>query len=288
MNILQNIEEMTNISNAIELLIAAIGIMLFISWLRRTRFGSKALLDSRPRRNWMPLILPLFVIFAIFLFIGITTQLAEKILTDNENSNANLISNILSIITGIISIIAILLFVRIFFARGVKGIGLNIKTIVRDLGFAFVYLISIWPIMTIIILAVMSINQIFISPEYEMPVHQELQNITVNHDIWIRISIAFMTIVITPFLEELLFRGLFQSAIRTSLNVKHAAWIAIFITSIFFAINHANFSHWPILFVLAACMGYSYEKSGSLFQPIFIHMIFNASSIIATWFSNSA
>jgi len=45
---------------------------------------------------------------------------------------------------------------------------------------------------------------------------------------------------------------------------------------------HADAGHWPALLVLSMSMGYAYEKSGSLFRPIFIHSIFNATSIIAT------
>jgi membrane protease YdiL (CAAX protease family) len=42
---------------------------------------------------------------------------------------------------------------------------------------------------------------------------------------------------------------------------------------------HENPGHWPALFVLGVCLGYSYEKSGSLFRPIFIHLFFNVSSV---------
>jgi membrane protease YdiL (CAAX protease family) len=57
------------------------------------------------------------------------------------------------------------------------------------------------------------------------------------------------------------------------------AWPAIMASSVFFAIMHADPAHWPALFVLGVCLGYSYEKSGSLFRPIFIHLLFNASSV---------
>jgi membrane protease YdiL (CAAX protease family) len=48
-----------------------------------------------------------------------------------------------------------------------------------------------------------------------------------------------------------------------------------------FAVMHADAGHWPALLALSMSMGYSYEKSGSLFRPIFIHSLFNAASIIA-------
>ena len=62
----------------------------------------------------------------------------------------------------------------------------------------------------------------------------------------------------------------------------HGAWPAIAISSLLFTMTHADAGHWPALFVLGICMGYAYEKSGSLFRPIFIHSIFNAISVIAT------
>jgi membrane protease YdiL (CAAX protease family) len=108
-------------------------------------------------------------------------------------------------------------------------------------------------------------------------------------------------------LEEILFRGLFQTMIRTFLEhrpaslgsdqihlwrtksetclttvkIRNKAWLAIAICSVIFATIHTNAAHWPALFVLGACMGYSYEKSGSLFRPIFIHSLFNGVTIVA-------
>jgi hypothetical protein len=84
-------------------------------------------------------------------------------------------------------------------------------------------------------------------------------------------------------LEEMLFRGFFQTAIRSVWEFRNlnGAWPSILISSALFAIVHANPGHWPALFVLAVCLGYAYEKSGSLFRPIFIHSFFNAATIIA-------
>ena len=58
-------------------------------------------------------------------------------------------------------------------------------------------------------------------------------------------------------------------------------------TAALFSTIHADAAHWPALFILASCMGYSYEKSGSLIRPIIIHALFNASSVITVMVSNS-
>ena len=97
-----------------------------------------------------------------------------------------------------------------------------------------------------------------------------------------------MAVVVAPILEEMLFRGLFQTTIRSFLeipnprfHIRNAAWPAIVISSVLFAMVHADTAHWPALFVLSLSLGYAYEKSGSLFRPIFIHSFFNAATIAA-------
>jgi membrane protease YdiL (CAAX protease family) len=80
----------------------------------------------------------------------------------------------------------------------------------------------------------------------------------------------------------MLFRGLFQTMLR---SISAKPWLSIAISSVLFALAHANAGHWPALFALSLCMGYSYEKSGSLLRPIFIHSLFNATSIIGTLYN---
>jgi len=94
----------------------------------------------------------------------------------------------------------------------------------------------------------------------------------------LRISVIAVAVMVAPVLEEMLFRGLFQTMLRSFLP---GPWLCIAASSALFAIVHGNPSHWPALFVLAMCMGYSYEKSGSLLRPIFIHSLFNAATIAA-------
>jgi membrane protease YdiL (CAAX protease family) len=49
-----------------------------------------------------------------------------------------------------------------------------------------------------------------------------------------------------------------------------------------FAVFHENPQHWPAMFAFSLVLGYSYEKSGSLFRCIFLHSIFNALSVFST------
>jgi uncharacterized protein len=91
----------------------------------------------------------------------------------------------------------------------------------------------------------------------------------------LRILTIFFAAVLTPIFEELVFRGLLQNYMR---NLNYGPWQSIFMASIIFSVLHP-LMHLPAIMVLSVCMGYAYEKSGSLLRPIFIHIFFNASTI---------
>ncbi|HUD02006.1 MAG TPA: type II CAAX endopeptidase family protein [Rhabdochlamydiaceae bacterium] len=85
-------------------------------------------------------------------------------------------------------------------------------------------------------------------------------------------------VVIAPVVEEFLFRG----ALQTYLKQRFQRKTAIVITSICFALFHfsveqgyGNFSLIPSLFVFACFLGYIYERQGSLYASIGLHMAFN-------------
>jgi membrane protease YdiL (CAAX protease family) len=127
-------------------------------------------------------------------------------------------------------------------------------------------------------------------PDFQLTKHDQLKSIDLHDQLPLQIIIVITTVIIAPIFEELLFRGLFQTMIGSFLagsefgdayiRTKQPAWLAIICSSIIFASIHANLSHWPALFTLSVCLGYAYEKSGSILRPILIHIIFNAINII--------
>jgi len=215
--------------------------------------------------------------YGIIAFVGFFTS---KFFYTGPLWKIEIIDYAFNSLAGIIAILIILIFSYIFFARGLKGFGLNIKTLHKDLLAAFVNLLAVWPIMLVVLILTAFFAKIINGSDYQIQKHEELVSISENTVIWAKIAIALAAIIVTPVLEELLFRGLLQTTFRSALRTKYAAWIAIALTAMLFAMMHSIPAHWPTLFVLGACMGYSYEKSGSLFRPIFIHAIFNATSII--------
>jgi len=263
------------------------GLVLFACWLLNTSLGTKALTDSLPRRNSMPPYLPLVPLLLWFGAVSMFIVLVQKLTPGLPGWQKIFRDHLVMSIGAVVTLAAMMFLAHIHFARRLKGFGLNIKTITKDFVMAILYLLATWPLMMAVITMTMFFARLLSGQEYQMQQHEQLELITEYHQIPVRIMIVFVAVVIAPLLEEMLFRGFIQTTLRSYFNTRNNAWPAIAATSVFFAIMHADPGHWPALFVLGVCLGYSYEKSGSLFRPIFIHFFFNAYSIAIALFITS-
>ncbi len=95
-------------------------------------------------------------------------------------------------------------------------------------------------------------------------------------------------VIIAPVVEELLFRGALQQFLKKYFSIK----ISIAITALIFACFHfsasqglGNLSLIPSLFTFACFLGYTYERQGSIFASIGLHMTFNLASSLQIIFS---
>jgi len=271
--------------------------VLLAYWLLRTSLGIGALSDSAPRRNNMPLYLPFIPFFIWYGIVSLAISVTGWLLPDLPDWQIAFRDNLILCIGAIPTIAVIVFLARASFARGLKGFGLNVKTIHRDFFAAVVNLLSVWPLVVAAIIITIFFGKLIWGPDFILEPHEELKTITEYTQLSLKVLIIVTAVVVAPVLEEMLFRGLFQTVIRSylsdssdksdfgfrisSFRCRQSAWLAIFLSSGLFAIVHANAGHWPALFMLGLCLGYSYEKSGSLLRPIFIHCFFNAIAIVA-------
>ena len=306
MNVPENIKEYIGDVSVGDLILCLTGSLLLGCWLLRTSLGTRALDNSAARRNNMPLFLPFLLLFVSYFSVALGGLIATWLVGDLQGSQGVVLDNLVICITGLASIVIIIVTVRPFFVRRLKGFGLNFRTIYKDLPAAFLNLLTIWPLITLALVATIYLGQLFYGRDYKMPVHQGLETITENPQLPPRIMVTIAAVLVIPVLEELLFRGLFQTMIRSLIFNRRArsdrsetiissanpavsavnssaGWPAIAISSALFIMMHADVPHWPALYVLGVGMGYAYEKSGSLFRPIFIHVLFNAISVISVW-----
>jgi membrane protease YdiL (CAAX protease family) len=258
--------------------VCLVGAFLFARWVVKTSGGKTALLDAPPRRNNMPLYLPFIPIGFYVVLRGAVKLFIENALPDLYAWEEIFLGTVFGCVCALLAIGGIIAVARTTFARRLKGFGLQPHTAGRDLAAAVVSLVCIWPIITIVVFLTILSVQALGARGPGMERHEMLKMLLLYRQLPVRLSMITFAVVIAPVFEEMLFRGLFQTLIR---RFVPSVWTSIVISSAIFATAHQNFAHWPALFVLALCLGYSYEKSGSLFRPIFIHSLFNATSVIS-------
>ncbi len=273
----QGLEQQTAPATAADLIPIALGVALFAWWLLSTSLGRKALVDSKPRRNSMVFLMP-FLVFFLWLLSTYTLGAFGGLLAGGlEDWKAMFLTSLFSTGGSLGTVVFVLIVAKVSFARGLKGFGLHFRTIPKDLVHAFLTLAAVWPL----VMAMMSLTILVMKhfdQSFEVPQHEALEVITESPSVALQVLIVALAVLVAPLVEELMFRGLFQSMIRSYLG---RPWVAIAITSALFATIHTNQEHWPALFILALGLGYSYEKSNSLLRPIFMHAMFNGITIIA-------
>jgi membrane protease YdiL (CAAX protease family) len=261
-----------------DVVVFAAGTLLLGIWLLRTSLGRNALVDSVPRRNDMPGYVPFVPLFIWMAAVLIAATVKEQFLADLPDWQGAFLDNVILCIGAVVAMAVILFLANAHFARKLRGFGLNPKTIHRDFIAAVVNLLTVWPIVMLMVVLTVSFGRFIWGRDFNLQQHEELKLVAQYAQLPVRVLIFITAVVVVPVFEEMLFRGLFQSWLRSLLA---RPWLAIFICSGMFAVIHADAEHWPALLALSMSMGYAYEKSGSLFRPIFIHSLFNAASIIA-------
>jgi membrane protease YdiL (CAAX protease family) len=259
-------------------IICTAGVAIFGGWLLKTSMGRKALTESMPRRHNMPAYMPFVPLLIWFGAVSAAMSASNVLLRGLVGWEKAFADNLILCAGAIIAIAVIIFLAKWFFAEGTKGLGLRAGTICRDFPIAIMNLASIWPIVVLMLMLTILAGQFIYGRDFKMPQHEELEVITMYPQMALRVLIIITTVIVVPVFEEMLFRGLFQTLIR---SIFVSPWRSVVISSAIFVMAHPTIAHWPALFALSMCLGYSYEKSGSLFRPIFIHSLFNGISIIA-------
>ena len=101
-------------------------------------------------------------------------------------------------------------------------------------------------------------------------------------DLWDKASgdwIIVLIIVVAlgaPLIEELVYRGLILQALQSRLN----DWLALLISSAWFALIHLQPVELPGLFAFALVLGICFQRTGRLGMAIFAHIGFNAAGLL--------
>ncbi len=256
-----------------------VGISIFAVWLV-VKNGVRTLADCPRRHNHMPFGVPFVLIGVWILLTQMSVKLAELVMSETAIGwQGDFAVYLAMMIVDTLMIIAALVIAQMYFVGGVVGLGLNPRTIIRDLFMGAINLLAAYPLILVAVAIVMYLGKWFAGPQFHWQSNEGLVAITKpdNAVLPLQVLLLFYTVIVVPIFEETIFRGMLQTMIHTAM---HRPWAAIVITSLLFSVLHPS-THIPALFVLSCCMGYAYEKSGSLFRSIFIHSLFNGLNIIA-------
>jgi membrane protease YdiL (CAAX protease family) len=110
---------------------------------------------------------------------------------------------------------------------------------------------------------------------------QSVQTLETTVSVAARIYFGVIAILIAPVVEELLFRGILYPAIKHRGHPRLALWG----TSIFFALTHNNLMTFVPLTVLALALTLVYERTDNLASSMITHSLFNAANFF--WLVNA-
>lgn len=116
--------------------------------------------------------------------------------------------------------------------------------------------------------------------------HNTLQTISERKDdVWAWAQGA-SAVLITPIVEELIYRYFLQSALVRAFG---RAWLGVLVTATLFAAAHIGAvppetlsTVLPVLFVLGLALGIAMQRTGKLSVPIVMHAMFNAVNVALT------
>lgn len=243
--------------------LVAVGLCVLVVWvIRRLRRPGKFTLARTPGRansiTPVHILLPLVIWFAL--------QAVLRVVKPDELRLAGLAAG--QILWLAVSLIVAAATFRLGLRR---GLGLSMRHWIYDTARAIVGYLAVFPICLGLLMLF-----VWLLPQETQRTNVMLVMLKGFSTPWLVLAI-FSVVVLAPLAEEVFFRGLCQSMLRT---YSRSAWVAIIITAAFFGLVHAPY--WqdiPALFALAVVMGYNYERSGRLYPAILIHAIFNAVSI---------
>lgn len=256
------------------------GLALLVNWFVNYS-GPQILATSPVRRNRIPPSIPFFAM-VLWMFVAISgTVIPEYMFNQAQEWVLEFYKYLWMAIVELALLAVLLYFGKAYFTRGLKGMGFNFKTIITDIKAGTVNLVAVYPLVMAGIFVMVLAGKLIWGSDFQMEVSEGLVAVTSYPQISLRILLFVFVVLIVPVFEEVLFRGFLQSMVR---GYVQRPWAAIALTSLIFTSLHPS-THWLGVFMLSCGMGYAYERSGSLFRSIFMHMLFNGISMTATLLS---
>ena len=144
------------------------------------------------------------------------------------------------------------------------------RAVLFGLVFASLFLPLGWALQWLSAQAMLHFPQLHLKPEEQQAVQTLQLAVTWGH----RLVLGLITILLAPIAEEVLFRGILYSWIKSAGFPRSALWSTTFL----FAAIHWNLATFIPLAALALMLALLYERMDNLLAPIAAHALFNAAN----------
>ncbi len=106
-------------------------------------------------------------------------------------------------------------------------------------------------------------------------IQDTVQILQESNDPIIIILMVFTAVIVAPICEEVVFRGYIYPVLKKYTGL----WPAIILSALVFSAAHGHLAVLLPLFILGALLVVVYEKTGSIWAPIAVHLCFNGATV---------
>uniref|UniRef100_A0A7C9DGU7 CAAX prenyl protease 2/Lysostaphin resistance protein A-like domain-containing protein n=1 Tax=Opuntia streptacantha TaxID=393608 RepID=A0A7C9DGU7_OPUST len=92
---------------------------------------------------------------------------------------------------------------------------------------------------------------------------------------------TFVYCIVAPLLEEIIYRGFLLTSLTPAMQWPQA----VIISSVIFSASHLSADNFVQLFIIGGVLGCSYCWSGDLRSSILLHSLYNALTLLITYFA---
>ena len=208
----------------------------------------------------------LMMLAGIPFFLRIVKQIFGLDLVETFGQNTILLS--LSLVVNILTCLYIFNIVRIGYSMSVVSLGLTIRNWKSDVKTGMKHYLIVLPVIIASGFVVdFALRAFGIEPEQQ----DIINNVLSEDSLGVLAFMVFFGMLAAPIVEELIFRGFLQSAVRITCGKMQTVLTSGFI----FALIHWNAHVFLQIFVLGLLLAYLFEKTGSLVAPITVHICHN-------------
>ncbi|MEE8341704.1 MAG: type II CAAX endopeptidase family protein [Candidatus Neomarinimicrobiota bacterium] len=208
------------------------------------------------------------VIFSLLiaLIIGAALVSILMVLMPNaESANISLFSMLLSTVFIGIPVVIYLRFNRLSIRERLRINNISLGTLLSIIIISIGFIIIVDELDRIVYI-------LFGQPEFLREIAEQLRITSINNGVLIILT----TVVVAPFVEEMLFRGYLQKVLEESWGDITKA---ILVTSMFFALVHLN-PYWIIqIYLLGMVLGYLAWRTNSIIPGIILHGLNNGFAV---------